>query len=244
MSLLADGHAPGRVTVGLVPFDPLTVADVVERVRDSLSRGLGGRVAVVDAAQHRRATAAPDIRAALAETTLVLAGSRVVVAAARLAGRVLPQRISAAVLVDAICSVCVSDRRTVYLVGGAAGRPGVPSGAQRAAAVLGLRHRRLSVVGCANPADDERLLADLVDAKPDVVLVDAVFGVVSSLAQRLRAELPATWVFGYPGLVDVVVGDSTPRRRLRGVPRLAHAIRLFVGATAVRLLSWWRPIQF
>jgi UDP-N-acetyl-D-mannosaminuronic acid transferase (WecB/TagA/CpsF family) len=213
---------PSRLVVRSVAYDPFTLAEAVTYLRDAFTRGVGGRLVLVDRA--RRAEVGDD-------ATIVLAGSAGAVLASRLtrpSRSALPERIRASRLVAAICAACVADGRRIFLVGGAPGGHGVPSGAQRAAAVLGLRHRGLSIAGCASvpgPDDLIPLVADIVEAKPDVVLIGAGRVLQEVVSTALRGELAAVWTAGVPGAVDQVVGDRPTRReRLRTRFRSARVL--------------------
>lgn len=202
-----------RVAVGRVEFDALTVGAASALVRDGLARGCGGVMVVVG-----RESAAPAHRAG----TVVLAGSATTVWASRLSGRALPQRVRPGRLAEALCGVAAADGRRVFLVGGAPGGPGVPSGAQRAAAVLGLRFRGLYVAGGVGPPATGTTTAwsdgldDVVEAKPDLVLVSTHGEAQRRILTALRAALPGAWLVGCAGIVDALVspGPAGARRWL------------------------------
>jgi hypothetical protein len=140
----------------------------------------------------------------------------------------------------------VVDGRRVHLVGGAPGARGIPSGAQRAAAVLSLRHQGLRIAGCSSPAGDlaadglalAAVVADLVEAKPDVILVDADHAGAHALAVAVRAELVGAWLFSSAGVIQSIVGD--PYRRRRGV-HMSYTARLLARAAAARVSGPRRP---
>lgn len=224
MSKWPSGHPrPERVFIGGVGFDPLTENDVVTHVRDSLARGDGGRIITPNVDILRQAATDPGVRAMIADATLVVADGMPLIWASRFAGRRagrgrrgLPDRITGASLIWSLCGACAEDRRRVYFVGGTPSTPGVPNGAQRAAAVLGIRYHGLRVAGCASPPfgfdrDPQawsQLCADIIDAKPDLVFVGVGFPKQELLINTLRSELPATWFIGCGASVDFVVGDQ------------------------------------
>ncbi len=211
-----DGRVQ-RLVVASVAYDPMTLDEAVTQLRDALTRGVGGRLVIVD---HPRHAVVSD------DATIVLSGSAAVVWASRLASpslRGLPERVTPARLADAVCAACVTDGRRLFLVGGAPGGHGVPSGAQRGCAVLSLRHRGLAVAGCASVASADELVplvGDIVEAKPDVVLVGTGRLLHEAIATALRPELVGTWIVGLPGAVDEIVGD-VPSRRARLIARLS-----------------------
>jgi UDP-N-acetyl-D-mannosaminuronic acid transferase (WecB/TagA/CpsF family) len=272
-----------RVAVGSVAFDPLTVGAASALVRDELARGSGGLLVVVGRESHDR-----GVESVHQAATVVLAGSATAVWASWLLGRGLPQRVRPAALAEALCGVAASDGRRVYLVGGAPGGPGVPSEAQRAAAVLGLRFRGLHVaasacppatgpstgtaaaglptgapatgpptgealaagpaatgpaatgppaataatVPAAGPTDPatgvvtawSAVLADVMEAKPDLVLISTDAEVRERILTELRVALPGAWLVDCAGIIDGLVPSGSARSRrwpFRLLPRRA-----------------------
>jgi len=243
------GYArPARVTVGAVAFDPFTDLEAVTFVRDALARGNGGRLTVVDADLQRRAAANPSLSEAIEEATLVLPEWMPAVWASRIAGLPLAQSFSGSSLVEALCVACAADRRRIFVIGGAPGTAGVPSGAQRAAAVLGLRCPGLRVAGCvsppaglhADPAAWSGVIADVLEAKPDLVLLGGGTAVQEKVFAALRPELPGMWIFGCSGLVDLVSGSDSRRGRWRALRHAGYAVRLLAGAATTRVSGWLR----
>jgi N-acetylglucosaminyldiphosphoundecaprenol N-acetyl-beta-D-mannosaminyltransferase len=243
MPHLTDNAPLARPTasVGAVQFDALTRWDAANHVRDELVRGRGGRVVVVTNEQLWQRDDVP----ALDDADLVLAGSTTAVWASRLAGTPLPERVTAAGLADAVCAACNADGRRVFFVGGAAGRSGIPSAAQRAAAVVSVRHQGLRVAGCAELAaavatDPQALatvLAEIIEAKPDVILVGADHAAAEeTLVRAVRAELNSGWLFSSTGLVRELAGDPGSRTRGRRV-HVSSGARLLGRSATVRFTS-------
>ena len=217
------------ITVDGVAFDPLTEAEVVSRVRDETRPGApaaassppmwtscagppgsGASATILDQASHRGGRRHAG---GLGQPPQPPAGWA---SPGRSARRALPERVAGASLVWSLCAACALDGRRVYFVGGAPGSPGVPSGAQRAAAVLGVRNRGLRVAGCASPPygfeeDPDQWAAirdDVVEAKPDLVLVGIGFPKQERLINDLRPELPGAWFLGCGASINFVVGDQ------------------------------------
>ncbi len=216
---------PPRVVVGSIAFDPLPADQAVRMVRDGMARGAGGLMVVVGRDAYE--TGLPP---ALQAATVVLAGSATTVWASRLSGRPLPARIRAAELAETLCAAAATDGRRVFVLGGAPGAAGVPSVAQRAAAVLGLKFRGLPIVGTAGaPVDGTpqtwtALRADVVEAKPDLVLVGSE---AVALLEALRGDLPAAWLLSSAGLVEALLGGPAARSS-----RWSHMSELRVNASA------------
>ena len=245
-----------RVAGGSVAFDPLTAGAASALVRDSLARGSGGLLVVVGRQSHDRGVGSLHQAA-----TVVLAGTATAAWASWLVGRGLPQRVRPVALAEALCGVAASAGRRVFVVGGAPGGPGVPSEAQRAAAVLGLRFRGLHVEasGCPRatgphpgtaavrphtgaaatgpltgaPATGppatatspvagsatgtvtawSAVLADVVEAKPDLVLVSTDAEVRERILPALRVALPGAWLVDCAGIIDGLVHGRPARLR-------------------------------
>ncbi len=232
------GDLPPRSVIGSVAFDPLTRMQAATHVRDCLARGEGGRLVIVSQDQLRHVDERPRLRRMLADASLVLAGSATAVLASRLAGTPLPERITAPAMAEALFAGCLADGRRIYLIGGAPGGSALPAGAQRAAAILGLRHPGLRVAGCASPSSGDRaalaaVVADAVEAKPDLVLISVESDPFEeSLVAAVRAELVSAWFFGGRSLIDNLVGDGTHRSR-RGT--VSYSARLLARAAAARM---------
>ncbi len=239
---------PARVAIGSVGFDPLTAVEAVTYIRDALAKGSGGRLAVVDADVHRRAVEQPGLRAGLAESTLVLAESIAAVWSSRIAGHRLPQRVSGPALADALSAACAADGWRVFVIGGVAGGAGEPSGAQRAAAVLGLRCPGLRVVGCASPPEGyhadpsgwSAVVADVLSAKPDLVLLSAGPVVQERIREALWDNLPGTWLFGCAGIVEAIHSERPWRGVGRALAGAVYGARLLARTAAVRAGGWLR----
>jgi N-acetylglucosaminyldiphosphoundecaprenol N-acetyl-beta-D-mannosaminyltransferase len=215
MALTADNPSNRRPALGTIRLDALTRWEAATHVRDELVRGRGGRIIIVSHDQLRDLDS-PDRRQTFDEADLVLAGSATAAWASRLAGAAVPERVTGPALVDALCAACNADGRRVYLVGGAPATPGLPGAAVRAAAVVGLRHPRLRVSGCVTPTAFvdrdanalDAVVADIVEAKPDLVLVGVdSTGAEEALVSAVRSQLAGGWIFGYSGLVSDLVGD-------------------------------------
>jgi N-acetylglucosaminyldiphosphoundecaprenol N-acetyl-beta-D-mannosaminyltransferase len=225
------------VSVAGVDFDRLTEQDVVDDVRDALGRGAGGRIITPNVDILRLIAGSPRVRAHVDDASIVVADGMPVVWASLIAGgrrRGLPERVAGSSLIWSLCAVCAVDGHRVFLLGGAPGSPGVPSGAQRAAAVLGLRYPRLKVAGCVSPSygfETDRVrraavLNDVAEAKPDLVLVGLGFPKQEQIIDELRPLLPGAWFLGCGASINFVIGDErrAPRWMQRSGLEWAHRL--------------------
>ena len=212
----AGKSARNRVSVLGVGVDRVGLEDAVARLADHLGTtppvASGMQVVVTlnpEMVMHARRT--PDFAAQLQAADLVVADGTGIVWAARLAGSPLPGRVPGIDLAERLLKVCAERACGVFLLGG---RPGV---AEEAARRLAQRLPGLVVVGTHHgyftpgSSEEEALLAQLQQSRPDLVLV----GMGSP-----RQEL---WLFRH-------------RRRLQGCVRVAVGVggSLDVWAARVR----------
>jgi N-acetylglucosaminyldiphosphoundecaprenol N-acetyl-beta-D-mannosaminyltransferase len=207
-----------RIPLAGVELDPLTEAEVVTFVRRSIERGIGGRIVTPNVDILRLAAADPAIRADLANADLVVADGAPLVWAARLAGTPLPARVAGSDLIWSLSQAVSYDGGSVYVLGGEPGTltgPARPEGAHRAAIALATAYPGLRIAGHASPrygfdahpGELAAVLAEVIEAKPDVVFVGIGFPRQERLINLLRADLPATWFLGCGAAVNFVAGD-------------------------------------
>jgi N-acetylglucosaminyldiphosphoundecaprenol N-acetyl-beta-D-mannosaminyltransferase len=204
-----------RVVVDGVGIDPVTEAGVVATVCAALERGQGGRIVTPNVDILRLARTDPEVRAYLADATLVVADGMPLVWASRLAGTALPERVPGSSLIWSLSYHLGRAGRSVYLVGGT---PGPEGGGQRAAAVLAAACPGLRIAGSVSPEYGferdpmllDELCADLVESKPDVAFVGLGFPKQERLIDALRTELPGSWFLGCGAAINFVAGH---RRR-------------------------------
>jgi N-acetylglucosaminyldiphosphoundecaprenol N-acetyl-beta-D-mannosaminyltransferase len=250
-----------RVEIGTLSIDPLSEAEVVERVRTAWRAGDGGWIATPNVDHLRAAAADPRLRELIGTADLCVADGAPVVWAARLSGRPLPERVTGADLLWSLCAAAAEDGRSIYLLGGDTGVP------ERAAEELQRRYPGLQVAGSCSPPfgfekdDDElrRCRDGLAAAHPDVVFVGLGFPKQEQLIQRFDGLLPNAWWLGCGAAIPFAAGDlarapqwmrrtglewffrlvSEPRRLFRRyiLDDLPYAVRLLAWAVATRLRS-------
>ena len=196
-----------------------------------------------------------QLRDAYAGAALILADGAPIVAAARLLGRPLPERVAGSDLAPALFQRIAEIKHTtphaaplrVFLLGAG---PGV---AQRAAAHIHARWPGVEVVGTLSPPmgfqnvpqDNERILQAVADAAPDVLLVG--FGApkqelwVHAHADRLQA----TVALCIGATIDFLAGET--RRAPKWMRRIGlewvHRLASEPGRLAQRYLrdAWIFP---
>lgn len=193
-----------RVTILGVPFDPLTPAQAVERLRAMLAGTAQCQVATPNNEMLVEARANEPFRSLLNRTALNVADSTGVVWASRLFGCPLPARVTG---VDTVTALCAALDETVPVFFLGAG-PGV---AEKAAEVLRAKNPRLYVAGtfAGSPKDaDAEEIVQLVKASGATLLLVA-YGAPAQeswIDAHLR-EIPAVRVaIGVGGTFDFLAG--------------------------------------
>ena len=181
-----------------VRFHAVTQARCVEYILDELDAGRGGVVVMPNLDHLRRTTRDLTFGAFVGEADLVVADGVPIVWAARVQRTPLPQRIAGADLIADLCPAAARRNRSVFLLGGA------PGACDAAAAELRNATPSLRVAGTHCPPvgfeDDEKamndLVAALVAAQPDIVLVGLGSPKQEYLIERVRKLLPNAWWLG------------------------------------------------
>jgi N-acetylglucosaminyldiphosphoundecaprenol N-acetyl-beta-D-mannosaminyltransferase len=243
----------GRVEIGELPIDPLTEAEVVDRVRTALREGRGGWIATPNVDHLRHASRDAKLAELIRSAPISVADGAPVVWAARLAGRRIPARVTGADLLWSLSAAAAEDGRTVYLLGG---EPGVP---ERAAQALERACPGLRVVGTCSPPrgfeldpeELERCRDQVVAAAPDLVFVGLGFPKQEHIINGFAPLLPATWWLGCGAALPFAAGDLARAPRwmrplgLEWLFRLVHEPRRLFrryimndAPFAVTLLLW------
>jgi N-acetylglucosaminyldiphosphoundecaprenol N-acetyl-beta-D-mannosaminyltransferase len=170
-----SGFNVGRVNLFGIELDALRMDEAV-RVIISLARE-GGRCAFVvtpNVDHLMLIERTPALRRAYEDAALVLADGLPVVVASRAFGCAIPERVAGSDLVPAVFDAASPEAPLrVYLLGAG---PGV---AERAARRIEARWKGVRIVGTYSPpfgferdaAENERILARLQEAKPDVLVL-------------------------------------------------------------------------
>ncbi len=199
-----------RVRIGGVLFDALTEEDVIAHVRQEWASGRGGWI-VTPNVDILRAMNRDESLVDLVSGALVVADGMPLLWAARLAGDVLPQRVTGASLIFSLTEAAARDGRSVYIVGGA---PGVP---ECAAQSLCTRFPALRVAGTQSPPFGfdgseegvQRTVDSVVQAAPDLVFIGFGFPRQEQLIVRLRQVIPHAWFVGCGGAIPMAAGEVT-----------------------------------
>lgn len=152
-----------------------------------------------------------DLQRAYAKADLVLADGAPVVAASRLLGRALPERVAGSDLVPRLFDEAAWQRRPlrVFLLGGA---PGV---ARRAAERIAARWRAIEIVATSSPPvgfdrDEEfnmRLVEEINASRPDVLLVCLGAPKQEVWIHRYHRELEVPLALCVGATIDFLAGE-------------------------------------
>lgn len=208
--------SPSRPLILGCPIDALTLEETVDRVetviRDRQPRQLSP--VNVDVLVHRHRD--PGYAALLDECDHLIADGWPVVAASRLLGRPLPERVATPDLFDRLLQRGDERGWRVYLLGARR------SVVERAAARITSDHPGLKVAGWRDGYWTDGEEADVVkairDAHPDILFVGISSPRKERFVSRWRDHMNVPLSMGVGGVFDIVAGET--RRAPRWLQRL------------------------
>jgi N-acetylglucosaminyldiphosphoundecaprenol N-acetyl-beta-D-mannosaminyltransferase len=193
-----------------MPIDAVSIDTAVQQVADGIARGCGGKVLTPNIEILRQYRLSPSLRAAFEHTDLRVADGMPLVAALRLQGTPVPERITGTDLLWALCGAAAGAGYSVMLAGGRVGE------AERAAVRLRAEFPQLRAhtYPCFVQPDNEavelaKLRGKVVAAAPNIVFIGLPFRTQVSLMGELQEMLPATWFVGVGSTFELVNGDRT-----------------------------------
>ena len=193
-----------RVNILGVDVDAVTMAEAVDVVRRAMDTRAGVMVATANAEMLMRATHDEELRRILNASALVVPDGAGTVWAARHLGHAMPERVAGYDLAQELLRCAPAEGRRVYFFGSA---PGV---AEKAKAKAEQLYPGIEIVGVRNgffsPADNAAIIAEIREARPDLLLV--ALGVPKQekwIAAHL-AELDVPVAIGVGGTLDVMAG--------------------------------------
>ncbi|WP_308125756.1 WecB/TagA/CpsF family glycosyltransferase, partial [Nonomuraea ceibae] len=217
-AVLEGAGSPGvlsagrRVVVGGVGVDAVTEAEVVDWVSGEVEAGRGGQIVTPNVDICRAVARDAGLRELVRRAEVVVADGMPLVWASRISGTPLPERVTGADLIWSLSARAARRGWPVYLLGGP------PGAAEGAAGELALRCPGLDVRGAvsppygfdARPAERERVMGDVVRARPRLVFVGLGFPRQELLIGDLRQELPGAWFLGCGAAIAFAAG-TVPR---------------------------------
>lgn len=223
----------------------LTLAEVVDRVAQSLEARRGGWVVTPNLDILRRWWRDRQFRGLISRSTLRVADGMPLVWASWIQGTPLPGRVNGTDLMLALASAAAENHRSIYLLGGEVGA------AEAAAAVLQRRLPTLTIAGMLcppvgferDPAMMREMVESLTRASPDLVFVALGCPKQERLITLLEEKLPHAWWFGI-GVSFSFIGGIIPRAPLwmqRSGLEWLHRLWHEPGRLAVRYLVHGLP---
>jgi N-acetylglucosaminyldiphosphoundecaprenol N-acetyl-beta-D-mannosaminyltransferase len=200
---------PSRIRLAGVEIDPVTQAQVIEHVLDSLAGGRGGWVITPNLDQLRLCHERPELRELYGRAELVLPDGMPLVWASRVQGTPVPERVAGSELIFTLTAAAARAGRAVYLLGGN------PCVADRAAVRLLELNPGLRVAGThcppygfeKNPEQLREMTDALLAAQPDIVFVGLGFPKQERLIETLRPLMPQSWFLGVGVSFSFVAGE-------------------------------------
>ncbi len=182
----------------------VSLAGALEWVGERIAARDGGYVVTLNGALLVQTARDPGLREVVNDAGLVTADGIGVILAARILGVEVLERVAGIDLAVALCARAPSAGWRIYLLGGA---PGVAAATDEA---LRQRHPGLQIVGLHHgffpPEDEHTVIAEIRQARPDVLLV--AFGAPRQerwMRQWKRAlDVPVS--IGVGGSFDVLAG--------------------------------------
>jgi N-acetylglucosaminyldiphosphoundecaprenol N-acetyl-beta-D-mannosaminyltransferase len=201
-----------------IELDRLDEGATIATVLDGLRKDVGGWICPTDLDVLRQCTLAPELRALVAEATVVVADDVSLIWASRVAGRPLPACVAASSLIETVPRAAAEVGASVFLIGDD------PGAAAKVGDRLSAATPTLTIAGVLCPPfgfehDDDELAAledRLEDAQPDIVFVGLGFPKSEYLIQRLRTVLPRAW------FISCSINFSFVSRELVPAPRWAQ----------------------
>ena len=198
----------GRVRVGGVPIDRLTMAQAVDAIEELVHAGRGGSVFTPNVDHIVQCQDDARLREAYEAVSLSLADGMPVVWASRLLRRAVPEKVSGSDLVGPLLGRAALRHWRVLLLGGGEGI------AERAAAQMSADNPGLSVVGTLSPRIDLREAIGerrgLVDAvrrlTPDLILVALGAPKQELWIHESREALAPAVLLGVGATLDFIAG--------------------------------------
>ena len=182
--------------------------ELLDHMFGSLARGQGGWIVTANLDFLRRHAHDPGARELYSEADVCVADGMPLVWAMRLQGDHLPERIAGSSLMLPVAERAALEGRSLYLLGGE------PAANEKAAAVLRARWPGVVIAGASSPMvknppspdDLHSLREELLQARPDIVLVGMGSPKQELIIRALRADFPRAWMIGVGMTFSFVAG--------------------------------------
>lgn len=121
MEVKLEGGAAKKVELCEIAFDPLTLREAAMAVSRCAERGSRLLVVPINVDVLMLAQSDPELKRICIGADMVLADGMPIVWLSKLAGRVLPERVTGADMLPEVCRMAARDGRSVFFVGGLPG---------------------------------------------------------------------------------------------------------------------------
>lgn len=199
-----SGTPAEKIVLFGVPIDNLTLAETVDRIEEMIRSGGTHQHVVVNVDKIVKLQRDPQLREAIRDCDLINADGQPIVWASRLLGQPLKERVTGIDLFGALVERCAQRGFRPFFLGA---REEV---VQTMAGVLKAQHPRLQLAGCRNGywinEEEASVVAQVKQARPDVLFVALSSPKKEIFLRRWKAELQVPFVMGVGGTFDVVAG--------------------------------------
>jgi len=205
----ARGMDGGKIRVGKLDMDPVTLEEALARIDDLVAARRGGAVFTPNVDHVVKADCSSTFSAAYSRADLRLADGMPIVWASRFLGTPLPAKVSGSDLVGPLMERAAQRQWRVFFFGG---QPGV---AETAARELSDAYG-VEIVGTDSPVvrqdgrmtDPHATLSGLNSARPDLVLVALGAPKQELWIDRFRDSIAPAVAIGVGASLDFVAGRS------------------------------------
>lgn len=198
---------PGRVQVGDVAFDNVSMGEAVARLRDLLDGDQPAQVSFVNPACVNIAASDRGYRRVLSRAALVLPDGIGIKIGGDLLGTPLKQNVNGTDLFPRLCEMLQARGASLFLLGG---QPGVP---EAVAAEIGRRWPDLRIAGLRDgyftAAEEGDVAAQICGSGADMLLVARGVPAQDLFVDRYLPLLGVKVAMGVGGLFDFVSGRMT-----------------------------------
>ena len=199
-----SGTPAEKIVLFGVPIDNLTLAETVDRIEEMIRSGGTHQHVVVNVDKIVKLQRDPQLREAIRDCDLINADGQPIVWASRLLGQPLKERVTGIDLFGALVERCAQRGFRPFFLGA---REEV---VQTMAGVLKAQHPRLQLAGWRNGywinEEEASVVAQVKQARPDVLFVALSSPKKEIFLRRWKAELQVPFVMGVGGTFDVVAG--------------------------------------
>ncbi|MEI6084587.1 MAG: WecB/TagA/CpsF family glycosyltransferase [Verrucomicrobiota bacterium] len=193
-----------KVVLFGIPIDNLTMGETLDRIEEMIRSGQPHQHVVVNVDKIMKLQHDPALREAVLGCDLINVDGQPVVWASRILHSPLKERVAGVDLFSALVERCAQGGYRPYLLGA------TPAVVEKTAGILKDRHPNLKLAGWRNgywrPEEEAQVVAQIKEAKPDVLFVAMGSPKKELFLRKWKTELRVPFVMGVGGTFDVVAG--------------------------------------